>query len=428
MAELSEKEIRRLNREIEKQGLTYTELQQELLDHLCCDVEAEMEEGLEFVKALEKVRKEMGKDRIQQIQEETLLLINQKYRMMKKFMYILGMIAPTMLITGTIFKTQHWPGAGVLLVLSLFMLGAIYLPVFVMVKIRDTRKEGKKVNIPMYIAGLIAGIIFIAGAMFKIQHWPGAGIMIMLSGFVTVFIFIPILVIQALKDKENQVQNFTILIFVLSFVAITFMMYALRVSKNVLTAFSVAAEGHIASAEIVKARNVAYLDQLELSSEGTEAATQKAEEIAAKTDALNDFIQALTVDIILRSKPENQAALDQDGSMALDELDNMDELYSVRVVIFGDEGIPGRGDELKKRMDEYREFLSRNADPELAAMINKLLDTSPRKELPWLQYCFLQAPMMGAVNVLTNIQSNIQVAEGEVLGQLLHRPLEQGME
>ena len=206
------------------------------------------------------------------------------------------------------------------------------------------------------------------------------------------------------------------------------MMYALRVSKNVLTAFSVAAEGHIASAEIVKARNVAYLDQLELSSEGTEAVTQKAEEIAAKTDALNDFIQALTVDIILRSKPENQAALHQDGSMALDELDNMDELYSVRVVIFGDEGIPGRGDELKKRLDEYREFLSRNADPELAAMINKLLDTSPRKELPWLQYCFLQAPMMGAVNVLTNIQSNIQVAEGEVLGQLLHRPLEQGME
>ena len=179
MAELSEKEIRRLNREIEKQGLTYTELQQELLDHLCCDVEAEMEEGLEFVKALEKVRKEMGKDRIQQIQEETLLLINQKYRMMKKFMYILGMIAPAMLITGTIFKIQHWPGAGVLLMLSLFMLGAIYLPVFVMVKIRDTRKEGKKVNIPMYIAGLIAGIIFIAGAMFKIQHWPGAGIMIM---------------------------------------------------------------------------------------------------------------------------------------------------------------------------------------------------------------------------------------------------------
>lgn len=423
MAELSEKEIRRLNREIEKQGLTYTELQQELLDHLCCDVEAEMEEGLEFVKALEKVRKGMGKDRIQKIQEETLLLISQKYRIMKKFMYILGMIAPAMLITGTIFKIQHWPGASVLLVLSLFMLGAIYLPVFVMVKIRDTRKEGKKVNMPMYIFGLIAGIIFIAGAMFKIQHWSGASIMIILSGFVTVFIFIPILVIQAVKDKENQVQNFTILIFVLCFVAITFMIYALRVSKNVLTAFSVAAEGHIASTEIVKARNVAYLDQLDMSAGGTEAITQEAMEIASKTDALNDFIQELTVDIVLRSHPENQAAMDQEGSIAFDKLDNMDEQYSVRVVIFGDEGIPGKGDELKTRIDEYREFLSGTADPELAGMINKLLDTSPREELPWIQYCFLQAPMIGAVNVLTNLQSNIRVAEGEVLNQLLHAEL-----
>jgi hypothetical protein len=425
MAELTEKEIRRLNREIQKQGLTYTELQQELLDHLCCDVEAEMEEGLEFVKAFEKVRTGMGKDRIQQIQEETLLLINQKYRIMKKFMYILGMIAPAMLITGTIFKIQHWPGAGVLLVLSLFILGAIYLPVFVMVKIRDTRKEGKKVNMPMYIFGLIAGIIFIAGAMFKIQHWSGAGIMIMLSGIVTVFIFIPILVIQALKDKENQVQSFTILIFVLCFVAITFMMYALRVSKNVLTAFSVATEGHIASTEIVEARNTAYLDRLQQSVPGSEDIQEQAKEISSRSDALNDFIQDLTADMVHRSHPDNLAAVDQEGNIAFNKLDNMDELYSVRVVIFGDEGIPGKGNDLQQKINEYKEFLSENSDPELAGMINKLLDTSPRGELTWVQFCFLQAPMIGAVNVLTSIQSNIRVAEGEVISQLLHRPLEE---
>jgi hypothetical protein len=424
VAELTEKEIRRLNREIQKQGLTYTELQQELLDHLCCDVEAKMDEGLEFVKALEKVKKGMGKDRIQQIQEETLLLINQKYRMMKKFMYILGMIAPAMLITGTIFKIQHWPGAGVLLTLSLFMLGAIYLPVFIMVKIRDTRKEGKKVNMPMYIFGLIAGIIFIAGALFKIMHWPGAGIMIALSGIVTVLIFIPILVIQALKDKENQVQNFTILIFVLCFVAITFMMYALRVSKNVLTAFSVAAEGHIASTEMVKARNKVYYERLISSFTGSETALDKVSLIREKTNNLDDFIQDLMVDIILRSHPDNRAAVDQGGEIAFDKVSYKDVQGSTNAVIFGDEGIPGRGDELKTKIDEYREFLSGISEPALAGMINKLLDTGPREELTWVQYCFLQAPMIAAVDVLTNIQSNIRVAEGEVLNQLLYSPKE----
>ena len=113
---------------------------------------------------------------------------------------------------------------------------------------------------PMYIFGLIAGIIFITGVMFKIQHLPGASIMITLSGIVTVFAFIPILVIQAIKDKENQVQNFTILIFVLSFVAIIFMMYALKVSKNVLTSFAISASDHMKTSEMVESRNASYLE------------------------------------------------------------------------------------------------------------------------------------------------------------------------
>ena len=132
--------------------------------------------------------------------------------------------------------------------------------------------------------------------------------------------------------------------------------------------------------------------------------------------------------MVHRSHPDNLAAVDQEGNIAFDKLDNMDELYSVRVVIFGDEGIPGKGNELQTRINEYKEFLSGNSDPELAGMINKLLDTGPREELTWVQFCFLQAPMIGAVNVLTSIQSNIRVAEGEVLSQLLHKPLEEVVE
>lgn len=107
MIQLSNREIEILSKEIEKQGLTYTELQKELLDHLCCDIEAKMEEGIEFLKACEEVKSRLDKNRMQEIQEETLLLINQKYRMMKKFMYILGTIAPSLLTVGAFFKLQY---------------------------------------------------------------------------------------------------------------------------------------------------------------------------------------------------------------------------------------------------------------------------------------------------------------------------------
>ena len=45
MAELTDKELQILAKEIDKQGLTYTQLQKELLDHLCCDIEARMDDG-----------------------------------------------------------------------------------------------------------------------------------------------------------------------------------------------------------------------------------------------------------------------------------------------------------------------------------------------------------------------------------------------
>lgn len=228
MPALKEEEIRLLNEEIERRGLTYTPLQEELLDHLCCDLEAQMDEGLDFETALQKIREGMGENSIRQVQEATLLLVNQKYRIMKKLMYVLGITAPLLLILGATFKSFHWPGASVMIVLSLFMLGAAYLPVFVMVKIRDTREKGGTINKPMYIFGALGGIIFLTGAMFKINHWPGAGVMIYLSALVTLLIFIPILVIRTIKDKEHQVENFTTLVFVLAFIAITYMLFILR--------------------------------------------------------------------------------------------------------------------------------------------------------------------------------------------------------
>ena len=79
MLELTEQEIDRISSEIDQQGLTYTQLKNEILDHICCNIEAEMEQGLTFNEAYRKVKSEMGKKRIRQIQDETLYLISKKY-------------------------------------------------------------------------------------------------------------------------------------------------------------------------------------------------------------------------------------------------------------------------------------------------------------------------------------------------------------
>jgi len=412
MSELTNKEINVLLHEIENGGLTYTGLQQELLDHLCCDIEAKMDEGIEFIRALEQVKQEMGQDCIRQIQEDTLLFINQKYRLMKKFMYILGTIAPTLIIVGTVFKIQHWPGASIMLVVGLFLLAAVYLPVFISIRIRDTRNEGKPVNKAIYYIGMISGIIFILGAMFKIMHWPGAGVMITLAGLVVVAVFIPMLVLNALRDKENQVQNFTILIFVLSFVAITFMSFALRISKSVMDAFDLAVIDNTITAKALD-ESSAYIRMPEL----TDPVAGDPEAITVKIDALNDYIESTMVNMLKAAHDKNTEAIDSENNIDFNLIRNKDNMNAPAYIMLGVEDNVARGEVIQEMMEELKASITGLNVEQLDLLANKLLDTSPvtEEEVPWVSYKFEHIPLMSVLVQLTNIQVNTRIIETALL-------------
>ena len=421
MAELSDREIEILNREIDKQGLTYTQLQKELLDHLCCDIEAKMEEGQEFLKAYEEVQQRLENNRIQEIQEETLLLINQKYRMMKKFMYILGTIAPSLLIIGAIFKLQHWPGAAVMIVLGSFLLGAVYLPVFAMVSMRDTRKREKKVNKTLYVVGVITGFIFITGVLFKIMHWPGAGVSLTVSVILTVVVFIPFLVVHALKDKENQVQNFSILIFVLSFMAVNIMIFAVKVSKNILHSMRTSAKEIMMTSRMLESGNTLVLKAADMDSTFSPDLLDQANFLHKKTDALDNYLQEIMEDILLASHKDNELAIDGEGFIDLNKTYYLDNHRSTELVIFGSEFEIGKGEELVEALEAQSELLLSYAGPELDEVISEMLDLSALypDENTWLIETFGQAPMISAMISLSNLQFKIHFLEGEILKEML---------
>lgn len=422
MAELSDREIEILNREIEKQGLTYTQLQNELLDHLCCDIEAKMDEGLEFLKAFEEVRQRLENNRIQEIQEETLLLINEKYRMMKKFMYILGTIAPSLLILGAFFKLQHWPGAGVLIVLGSFLLGAVYLPVFAMVSIRDTRKKERRVNKPLYIVGTITGFIFIAGVLFKIMHWPGANVALTASVLMAVAVFIPILVTQALKDKENQMQNFSILIFVLAFMAVNIMVFALKVSKNFLHSMQVSARENIMTSRMLASDNTLVLQAAQLDSSISPGALDQANFIHARTMELDKKIGEIMVDIVKLSHEDNVQAIDANGLIELDKATYLDNHRSTETIIFGNEAEKGKGEALVESLESHKALLLTHAGPDLDRIIQEMLLLESSKypeDVSWLEENFYQTPMIAAMISLSNIQFKLNFLEGELLKELI---------
>jgi hypothetical protein len=204
MAELQERQIEEISMDIDQQGLTFTPLKNELLDHICCEIEKEMERGMTFNDAYRKVRTAMGRKRIRQIQDETLTLISKKYRRMKRIMYGLGVAAPVLVITAALFKAYHWPGGGVMITLALFITGMVFLPLFVMVRIRDTRRMDEPVPLALYLTGMISGMIAILGTMFKVQHWPGASIMLVLGLVGLALVFLPAFARYRIRDARQK--------------------------------------------------------------------------------------------------------------------------------------------------------------------------------------------------------------------------------
>ena len=271
--------------------------------------------------------------------------------------------------------------------------------------------------------GVITGFIFITGILFKIMHWPGAGVALMASVFLTVGVFIPVLVAHALKDKENQVQNFSILIFVLSFMAVNIMVFALKVSKNVLGSMVLTAQANFVSSETMESRTAILMDHALLSDQSGSVKLEKAEIIHVESDALDAYIQDLMAEIVLLTHERNRAAVRMDNSIDLKNASYFDNHNSVNLVIFGDEKNAGKGEELQTLIESYRELLLTLAEPELYASIDLLLYTDSldirEYQASWLDFNFYQAPMISALNLLSNLQVNLRFLEGEILKEML---------
>ena len=103
------------------------------------------------------------------------------------FLFISGFFAGVLFISGTLFKIQHWSGAGWLLLLACLSGILFFLPALTISKFREQGNIAKR---PVYILGAIGIILYTSGLLFKIQHWP--------------FATIPALTISRITDQENR--------------------------------------------------------------------------------------------------------------------------------------------------------------------------------------------------------------------------------
>lgn len=246
----------RIKADLIGRGLTYDRLLDDLLDHICCLVEEDMETGKDFESSYNQVLDSIGEKRLPELQHQTLLNLDKKFQRMKNFTYIFGLSSAILTILGSFFKRMHWPGAGIMITVGMMLIVLVFLPMYF---ITNHKQQLEKKN-PVYaIVGYLTIALFLVGATFKIMHWPGAGYMIYISvGFLLVG-FIPLYVVNVFQRSGKEKTNLPYVVMLLVGIACVMLMGNINMSKDLLDIYRSEALANEERAELAQERTAELL-------------------------------------------------------------------------------------------------------------------------------------------------------------------------
>lgn len=199
---LNDEQIEFVLDDIRRNGIEIEDLQLNLLDHICCIIENELEENGDFKLFYYSIVKRFYKGRLSEIEDETKLLLNNKYYYsMRKTMFISGAVSASLLTIGIIFKFLHWPASGVLVVSGTILFSLLFLPLLFTLRVKEKQQLRDKI---LLASGTVIAIMISLGILFKIMHWPGANMLGVSSLIAMVTIYIPIFFFSGIRNSESK--------------------------------------------------------------------------------------------------------------------------------------------------------------------------------------------------------------------------------
>lgn len=205
MYRLKDQHIDYILNDISARGVTIEDLQYNLVDHICCIIENNLEENGDFENFYQQTVQSFFKKELKEIEDETIsLIIFKHYYTMKKAMIISGTVSAVLFSTGLIFKFLHWPGASIALILGIGLLSLVFLPLMFILKIREKQQLKDKAIIGI---GTLSGMLISLGILFKVMHWPGANIMMQSSIFVMLLLFLPLYFFTGIRNPDTKVNT-----------------------------------------------------------------------------------------------------------------------------------------------------------------------------------------------------------------------------
>jgi hypothetical protein len=148
---------------------------------------------------------------------------------MKQKIYILGVVSVIIVFMGTIFKVNHWSGAGYLLIVGILTLDLVFLPIAL---INHFKGEESRQNLLLHIVTWLTCFVVFTSILFKIQHWSYAGILLLIALPFPYVVFLPVFLITTSKNKNFNIYNTVFVLLLLMLNSVFSALLGLTVSRE----------------------------------------------------------------------------------------------------------------------------------------------------------------------------------------------------
>ena len=145
---------------------------------------------------------------------------------MKKIIYFIALITTFLIFSGSLFKILHWPGAAVMIILGSFSFAFLFIPLIILKKFKEESFLKDQI---IYSLGIILGTVLGLGFIFKIMHWPMATVLMLSSIILFNFLYVPAYFISRYNREELRYSTIINSVMMFSFGSILFAIFELHI-------------------------------------------------------------------------------------------------------------------------------------------------------------------------------------------------------
>lgn len=404
MRELNEQQIALISAYIRQHGVAHDDLHDDLLDHVCTSIEFKLNEGERFETAFADTIKLFGPGGLKQVQQQTFELLTEINETMKKVAFVFGLTSAFLLLAGTIFKLMHWPGAGIMIVLGGAVLSLFYLPTLLYYKLKEA--AGK--DAIQHVSGFVGLGLTAIGVTFKIMHWPGASFLLLSGIAILGFLYVPIYFYKQYKHSTNKPVTLSASLVAMTCLILVFALINVKSSSEMNRGLSLIAD------ELEKdSGRFTDMDML------YDRVKNKAalEDLRINADGLVRLIDDYKAHLISHTEG---VPVEEARKMRVDELDQRFTFDIPTHILFDGTGEHAgfTAEALRLELIKFEQILLASYDSSLYETIHKFqaFDIHDQfeiegKPVSWSEYHFYHVPLIGVIASLNNLQLHIRSAE-----------------